>query len=936
VTATARFTQRYAMWIIGVWVLAAVLANSVAPQLEQVVAAHDQPSLPADAASSVAAQRSAAAFSQAPGGNIEYLVLERDGPLGDRDRTCYDQLVKSLRSDSRHVVGVVDWWGAPVTSDAALSSDRHVATATMRLSGGLGTSQASDSINATRAVVAGLHLPDGLHVFVTGPGAVIADESAVMDRRMTTIKALTVAALLLVLLIIYRSLITAMVPLLSVGLALAVARPIVAVLDDKNLIGVSPLAVALGAALTVGAGTNFAIFLIARYLERRRQNVDSAGALADAYRAVAPVIVGSALTLAIALGCLSLARIGLFYTTGIPCAIGVLTAMLAALTVTPALIALAGRLDLLRPQRQSTARRWRRIGVRVARWPGPILVSSTVLLLVLAIPLLGLRIGWNESAVAPANADSARGYRAVDHHFANNQLLPDAVTIQTDHDIRNPAGLIAVEQITGAIMAIPGVRMVQSASRLNGQAPRQATLPAPTGIIGDRLGEAADRLASRPATFTDLDAALGDLLTAFDAVQNGLQHGTGGLDELRSAARQMQGAVIKLRRSIDGVSDIAAPLRSLLVEVPDCQTNSMCAAVREMVQWVDDVIDGSTKLASGLAQFADGISTSAQAVSGLPLPGAFDVSFAGVAGQLAQARAATKGLKDQLNGVSNTPVQQLPGFLHNLAGMYQGSPNVGYYAALKVLNDPDMRHVLDDFISPDGRATRLLVYGDGHEWVGQSAQLTRAITTAILGATKGGTLAPKAIELTGFGPVTRDLQGLLRTAVPLFVIIALAAIFAIVSLLLTSPIAGLVVVGTVAASYACALGASALFWQHLVGHSLHWSVPPIVLVVLLAAGCGYNLLLARRIREELPAGPHIGIIRAFAATGGVVTAAGIVYGAMMLALASSGVISVAQIGVTVALGLLLDIVIVRSLLLPALMVLLGRWFWWPRRIIALY
>jgi RND superfamily putative drug exporter len=133
-------------------------------------------------------------------------------------------------------------------------------------------------------------------------------------------------------------------------------------------------------------------------------------------------------------------------------------------------------------------------------------------------------------------------------------------------------------------------------------------------------------------------------------------------------------------------------------------------------------------------------------------------------------------------------------------------------------------------------------------------------------------------------------------------------------------------------SYASALGASILIWQHLLHHELHWAVAPISFIALVAVGADYNLLLAMRIREEARAGLGTGIIRAFAATGGVVTTAGIVFGITMFALVGSSVLSVAQIGVTMGVGLLLDTLVVRTFVLPSIIALLGRWFWWPTRI----
>jgi putative drug exporter of the RND superfamily len=185
------------------------------------------------------------------------------------------------------------------------------------------------------------------------------------------------------------------------------------------------------------------------------------------------------------------------------------------------------------------------------------------------------------------------------------------------------------------------------------------------------------------------------------------------------------------------------------------------------------------------------------------------------------------------------------------------------------------------------------------------------------------------VHIAGVGATSDDLQTLVGRDLTLLLASTLALIFLIVALMLRSPVAGVVVVGTVALSYASALGASVLIWQHALGHDLHWSVAPISFIALVAVGADYNLLLAMRIREEADAGLSTGIVRAFAATGGVVTTAGIVFGITMFALAGSTVLSIAQIGTTIGVGLLLDTLVVRTFVLPSLIALLGRWFRWP-------
>lgn len=339
----------------------------------------------------------------------------------------------------------------------------------------------------------------------------------------------------------------------------------------------------------------------------------------------------------------------------------------------------------------------------------------------------------------------------------------------------------------------------------------------------------------------------------------------------------------------------------------------------------------SHNAASASMQLARGIADVASATSGVSgLPNALD----GIGGQLAQVRESAAGVQELLNNVGAAPLRELPDYLRELAAVSQSAPGVDLYAARRILTDPNMRAVLDYFVSPNGHATRLLVYGDGSEWGDDGAQRARAIVTAVAEETDEGTLRPTAVELTGVGPATRDLQDLVGSDLTLLAVITLAVIFAIAALLLRSPLAGLVVVGTIATSYICALGASVVIWKHILGDNLHWSVLPIAFVLLISVGSAYNLLFALRIREESSAGPRTSVIRAFAATGMVVTAAGIVFGTTMFALAASTSLSVAQIGVTVGMGLLLDALVIRGFVLPALMVLLGRWLWWPRRSVS--
>jgi putative drug exporter of the RND superfamily len=164
--------------------------------------------------------------------------------------------------------------------------------------------------------------------------------------------------------------------------------------------------------------------------------------------------------------------------------------------------------------------------------------------------------------------------------------------------------------------------------------------------------------------------------------------------------------------------------------------------------------------------------------------------------------------------------------------------------------------------------------------------------------------------------------------------IVLAVILAVLMLLLRAVLAPLLLTATVVLSFGATMGVSALVFNHLFGFP--GADPTVVLfgfVFLVALGIDYNIFLMTRVREESARlGTRAGTLRGLVATGGVITSAGVVLAATFSALAVLPILFLAQIAFVVAFGVLLDAVIVRSLLVPALTFDVGRAVWWPSRL----
>ncbi|MBK0333081.1 MMPL family transporter [Brachybacterium sp. MASK1Z-5] len=168
----------------------------------------------------------------------------------------------------------------------------------------------------------------------------------------------------------------------------------------------------------------------------------------------------------------------------------------------------------------------------------------------------------------------------------------------------------------------------------------------------------------------------------------------------------------------------------------------------------------------------------------------------------------------------------------------------------------------------------------------------------------------------------------------LIIPVVLAVIAAILVLLLRSLLAPLLLIATTALSFGAALGVSALVFDHVLDFpGADAAVPLYGFVFLVALGIDYNIFLMTRVREEsLAHGTRPGILRGLTLTGGVITSAGIVLAATFAALAVIPILFLAQLAFIVAFGVLLDTFVVRTLLVPALAVDVGRSVWWPSRL----
>ncbi len=205
-------------------------------------------------------------------------------------------------------------------------------------------------------------------------------------------------------------------------------------------------------------------------------------------------------------------------------------------------------------------------------------------------------------------------------------------------------------------------------------------------------------------------------------------------------------------------------------------------------------------------------------------------------------------------------------------------------------------------LPPDGKAVRFIITHQGDPASVEGIKHVQDMRAVVADAVKGTPLSNAKCPLPVPPRSTTTCKTGVTIDLAIAVIAAMILIFAIMLLITRSVVAALVIVGTVAASLGTACGLSVLLWQDILGLGVQWIVIPLSMVILLAVGSDYNLLVVSRLKEEIHAGLNTGIIRGMGATGRVVTAAGLVFAFTMMSMIVSELRVVGQLGMTIGIG----------------------------------
>lgn len=526
-------------WIVlAIWIILAAAIIPLAPTLSDVTENDSLQFLPGSAESRVVAELVREEF---PSSGTPALIVFRNeqGLTGDDEavaRDVFEQVVAMQNEPETNVAGVVSVFNVPQAREELVSPDGATMTVIVAITGSVSDEAYLDRIDRIREVTSPVDSAE-LLVKVSGPGGLIADLVSVFAEIDVFLLLVTALLVLVLLVVIYRSPVIAVVPLLIVGLVFQLAGGVAAYVLREAGFPVNGQSSGIMTVILFGAGTDYFLFIASRYREELRLRKDKHEAIQRTMRAVGAAILSAGGTLMVASMLLLLADLGSYRSLGPIVAIAIFIMMLAAMTLIPAVLAIVGRNGFwpFRPMYEPGAvaegahesRVWSRVAQVVLQRPAVVLGTTCAVLLLLIGGMALFRPSYDSLDSLPSRVESVQGFEALREGFPPGQLSPTRVYVRLPQgesifDGENLARVAAVADVLAGQQDVVAVSSPAHPFGIGSGPDAAAVLAAREAIPPDLRSEIEQALAEGaagppPGSDVDPSSELGEAIGLYVA-----------------------------------------------------------------------------------------------------------------------------------------------------------------------------------------------------------------------------------------------------------------------------------------------------------------------------------------------------------------------------------------------------------------------------------
>jgi RND superfamily putative drug exporter len=437
-----RLSVRFRWAIVLAWVAATVAAMTLLPSLSNVTQSDNTSFLPASAPSEQAAQL-ASPLQGASLTAVTVVAARSGGALTGADQAAIARLSAALA----HVARVTEVRDAGQSADG--QAEQLTVLAALAQSGGLATSQQASLVAGLRDVIRAAALPAGLAAHTAGPVATRVDTNATSSKTGGEVQWFSIIFVVALLMAVFRSALAPLIAVLPALVVVLVAERLTAEAAVHGL-GVSQIASLLLIVLVLGAGTDYALFLMFRVREEMRAGRACREAIVFSVARVGETITFSAGILIAALLSLATASFSLYSGLAAPLAIAIGLMLIAGLTLLPALLAIFGPVAFWPSSVRPGAGRagwWGPACARIVRRPMVTLVAGLVVFGALAVASAGyVASGFGGAATAPRGSDSALGNALLTEHFPQSAANPTVIVLRLRQPVWAAAATVAAAE----------------------------------------------------------------------------------------------------------------------------------------------------------------------------------------------------------------------------------------------------------------------------------------------------------------------------------------------------------------------------------------------------------------------------------------------------------------------------------------------------------
>lgn len=492
---------RFPIPIIVLWVALAAGVTVVAPRLSDVISTSHASYLPASANSQQATAAIQKAFPRAPASSAIVVVT---GPKAQREAA-----VAAISRYARQGLTPAPSRVQSVATDPQLRAvlDSKDGAATLINLGWKQpdtSSQPGEAVKHLRAYIAA-HPYANVTARVTGDVPINLDYQDQINRSSEVTTLATVALVLGIMLLLFRSLVLPIVPLMTIGISILISMGVVATLARNGMI-VSQNTPIFMIVLLAGAGTDYCLFLANRYREELLNGAEPAEAVVTTVTHVGDSIASSAVAVMVGMGGMAFAQFGLFNTTGPAVAVSVGITLIAGLTLTPALLALLGRRTFW-PARVTVARPsrlWAPLARNVTRHPVIAMLALLVVLAPLNLSVLRTSQTFDFLSDLGNTVEAHAGFNTIEQHYGAGNSQPQTLVIVAPGSLRNSRDLARLDRLNAQLAGLHDATQVLGPTRPAGRPipyAAYATVPQVAAALDQNLS--AD---GRTATFTVVGA----------------------------------------------------------------------------------------------------------------------------------------------------------------------------------------------------------------------------------------------------------------------------------------------------------------------------------------------------------------------------------------------------------------------------------------------